>query len=717
MDNAGASSTVAFLFAGMLFIGGISAVFLNTENVGNQASSAEQDARLLEQQAMAVRDLLLRSPGHAQLQDGTSADWASSAPEGQTHSPADGLVRFGLLEPGTNSISFSKLVNLRKAPYAANATDGLVNYEEARQSLGLLAEDFDFHVRAYPSLKSVQELLATGIKDRNLKVTYIGDAVSGAEEQAIAAGDVPTMAPPTCILSPEDNRAIRISVDVGNNGQAPTQFHIAFDVAFGNKVFEDVQRAGVVADGATVPIYVDVPNVEGDCGEVTQVSATLIDPSTSLTTETWTPAWSDAGAASGSDWFIVDPSKESFRPSDAIVITYAGDLVAKKGNTPGETLDLVVKDGAGVTQHSASTTVPKSNQPWEFPSFSLGVGTYTVLLSRSSGETVADTLEVTASAPGNYIAPGGSANPPSGHTYQPSAVTEVEFLDELVYRFCPYVWDSKTETPVTPSWTPATWDRRCNGDIPAHSAEKDALAHYGDVFPDDKKLLGDQLHRRLSPGGVASLDIVNTLVIGSNVDHNTMTSNAVKGAIRDWVVDAGGTLIVFGSDKQVVNWLNPIFKTKLDSSSNGLSAPDADHPVLRVADDLPWDQYDDRGRAWELKEDDDDKTAKSFTKVVHDNSAEKNAILAISDPGAYGHGTVILTSWLPYDLFNDGSTDGGLFFVNNLLMQGYRDLFLDYGPSIPPNVHVVPAAGAAQVWHPELERHIALTVNVYVFPS
>lgn len=691
---------------------GIGAVLTTTGDLASEANLQGHETQVLQQQALAVRDLVLGTPGLASTAQGDDVDWATAP---------DDLDRFGLRGTGDLFLDYDKLTNLRSAPYAADGNDGYVNYEEARTSLGLDQEGYDFHIRAYPSLRSVQELLETGIQDTNLRVTYIGDATGGAEQEVVDTGTTPPLSTPTCGVSPIDSRSMRIATQVENNGLDATQFHISFDVVVGNNIFTDVQRASTVAAGATQTIYVDVPARDGDCDTVDEVTATLVDPSASLSETTWQTAWTAAGTTTAETWFLVDPDYESYRPSDDIIITYAGDLTAKQGNTAGEDLTLQILDGAtdvtpvGLT---ATISVPKKNEAWQFDAFpasDLGVGTYTVVLSRANGESVTDVIEVTAAAPGNYLPPGGSGSPTTDHTYSEAAQREISFLESLVARFCPYVWDSQTETPMTPTWSPANWSTRCNSDYPPHSVDKGALGQYGDVFPDDKQLLGAQLHERLAPGGVPSLDLVNTLVVGSNVDHNTMTSNAVKGAIRDWVTEAGGNLIVFGSTKQVVNWLNPIFKTKLDSSSNGISTPDADHPVLRVADDLSWDEYDDRGRAWELKK--TDGTADSFTKVVHDNSADENAVLAISDPGAYGKGTVILTSWLPYDLFNDGGTREGLVFMNNLLMQGYRDLFIDYGPSIPDDVVVIPADGRAQVYHPELERFITLTLRVYVFPA
>ena len=49
-------------------------------------------------------------------------------------------------------------------------------------------------------------------------------------------------------------------------------------------------------------------------------------------------------------------------------------------------------------------------------------------------------------------------------------------------------------------------------------------------------------------------------------------------------------------------------------------------------------------------------------------------------------------------------------------MQGYRDLFLDYGPEIPEGgSEVIPAVRKAEILHPEFDDPITLDVIVYVF--
>ena len=102
------------------------------------------------------------------------------------------------------------------------------------------------------------------------------------------------------------------------------------------------------------------------------------------------------------------------------------------------------------------------------------------------------------------------------------------------------------------------------------------------------------------------------LVVGSDVDHNSMTSSAAKQTIRDWVY-AGGFLIVFGSYQQAVQWLQPIFHSALDSASDPLLTPDTAHPILHTPNELDYVSFDSGGNIWEFNRDED---ASHFSPVI-----------------------------------------------------------------------------------------------------
>jgi hypothetical protein len=169
---------------------------------------------------------------------------------------------------------------------------------------------------------------------------------------------------------------------------------------------------------------------------------------------------------------------------------------------------------------------------------------------------------------------------------------------------------------------------------------------------------------------------------------------------------------VFGSPDQSTQWLQSLFHVGQTSSSGGIRAPDTSHPMLTTPESLNFDQYSTSGKGWKYTGGADD----HFTDVVTQGSTP---VTAISDPGDFGEGTIIMTSWRPYDLFGGGAgTSGteGLAIMFNFLMQDYRDLFLDYGPPIPDGTSVIPAVGQSIVHHPGLGP-VPLDVVLYIFAS
>ncbi len=173
-----------------------------------------------------------------------------------------------------------------------------------------------------------------------------------------------------------------------------------------------------------------------------------------------------------------------------------------------------------------------------------------------------------------------------------------------------------------------------------------------------------------------------------------------------------------------MNWLQPILHTGTKSSSGGVSVPDSAHPILHVPDELDYVRYNHQNQVWDFRGSHDADIL--FTQVVaQGTSPNYEPILAVSKPGAIQNedtgtsGTVVLTTWLPYDLFqgadNARKTTEGLKFVNNLLMMGYGDLYLDYGPPIPEKTNVIPAVRYAQIRHPDLADPVQLSLNVFVF--
>jgi hypothetical protein len=162
------------------------------------------------------------------------------------------------------------------------------------------------------------------------------------------------------------------------------------------------------------------------------------------------------------------------------------------------------------------------------------------------------------------------------------------------------------------------------------------------------------------------------------------------------------------------------------------------HPILHVPNELddPAQTYDAHGQSWNFNgqtaQAQDDEASALFTNVIvaGGDALQGDPLLAHSRPGALGSGSVILTAYLPHDLYGSersalpggakcpGLTLGeceGMRFVHNLMMSAYGDLYLDYGPPCPPATNCVPSVRSAQVKHPDFALPIELKLSVYVF--
>lgn len=723
-DETGASGTmVAFLVAGVLFVGSIGAVLLTTREGATGAAAATVPAANLKVEAENLAQLLLFTPGVTS----TGQDWVANGVDFDAKTPdANAVTRLGLLDSAATDsllVNYSKFQNLRRAPYDS-AADGYVNYPEARASFGLDKEGLDFHVRAYPSLREVRQILEDGVKDPYMRVAYIGNITEergggGNPGDGLGVGTI------SCAVDPTEHpRAYRIGTTLTNGGTAPTQFEAIFDVTLSNGDSEYHKKNTVVVPaGATAEVRADVAATSGrTCAgasvrlRVYDSTNLLADVTSSLTAPGSTPAAAPRA-------LVLETSDWNYAPSTPVTVSYSGKNLAKDNKLiltvcPGETECRLGSDTSG---SRVDITVPQKEKDRTY-TFASGfaAGDYTVRLYDNTADPDAgietdsmrarNRLLIVTPAPGPYVPPSGGGS--GTYSAGPDAATEVAFLDKLVDRFCPTWFDSTAVSPMA-SW--GTWDPRCLD-------FKDGQPHPGDVYPQLKRTLKNELSLRLmtQPNceGEARYDWTTVLIVGSNVDHNVLTSGDVKHCIEEWVLD-GGTLIVLGSVDMNTHWLESVFQTALESSSGGLNVPDAGHPSLHVADDLDYPSYQHE-RAWRLKTTGSFNAEDAFTRVVND-ATSGDAILAVGDPGAFQAGNVILSGWTPYDLKGNGpGADDveGMKYINNLLMLSYRDLYLDYGPPIPEHTNVEPALARVHIRHPQfIGTTIVLDMSVYVFPG
>jgi len=694
-DRAGAGTVFAVLIAGVVFLGTVGYIVYESGTVGSQQREGI-DARRLQREAVSLSTILLTSPGITL--DGT--DWIQ---EDDPTAP-DRLHRLGLHHATPGDLNFSKFENLRLAPYTADGADGYVNYEEAVRSLGLDDAGLDFHIRASPTMKKIRDILDSGHKDPNMRVTYVGDWEKATGGGGPAPDEDLLVLGLQCHTSPASGSSYRFNVTLFNGGTGPTQFHIYWEIDFNGDGTDEVSEAGLgwlVSPLTSQNMVLDVPAKSGrSCSSATRVDLEVWDPSSSLRTENDRSLGSFSGSpATASKDVWADVSKTSFRSGEDIRIDYDGDVVKD------DVLKITVwpdETRTGAYEYYTEETVPQAagQRYVTIPGGTLADGSYTVdVLHVGSGVVATERILVTATAPVDYAPPGGS----TAEEAQEPVAYEVEFLDRLVERFCPYEYDSMVESPMTGA---QPWATRC-GEFKAGQTQP------GDVMPDLKKTMDDELPKRLlnETTGLPRYDVTSTLVIGSQVSQNAMTSASAKEAVRDWV-RGGGTLIVFGSASQNVQWLQPLFHSGIHSSSGGITTPDESHPLLRTPDPLDFDKYENNDLVWKLNSEHDD----YFTNIVEQDGSP---VTALSDPGAFNKGTIILTTWLPYDIFGTGpgtTDEESLKLVNNMLTMSYRTLYLDYGPKIPDEVSVTPAVSKATIVHPDLGR-VILDVTVYVFPS
>lgn len=234
-------------------------------------------------------------------------------------------------------------------------------------------------------------------------------------------------------------------------------------------------------------------------------------------------------------------------------------------------------------------------------------------------------------------------------------------------------------------------------DLPAPLIDPPLLTYLGvpflegDVYPDIKAYLDLVLAGRLSQYDV--------LVIGSGVDHNSLTSNAVKFAIRDWVL-AGGTLVVLGSSSQNFQWIQPLFSLGVATANGAPTAPDVSHPLLKEPNELDWTHYDNKGLTWDIKDSGSNANYDSFIHVVQQGGKD---VFAVSKDGAFGEGRIILTTYQPRDVAQTLGMQEAYHFMQNIALYADRvNLFLEYGPTAPPDTPVSVAVRQSWLWDERL---------------
>jgi hypothetical protein len=253
-------------------------------------------------------------------------------------------------------------------------------------------------------------------------------------------------------------------------------------------------------------------------------------------------------------------------------------------------------------------------------------------------------------------------------TMAANTAQERHALDTLQFGFDDRVYTTDTNPPVLVDRVAPLADQQVTDYLGLDELE-------GDVYPDDKTYLSAVL-----PGRLAQYDV---LVVGSGVDHSTLTANAVKDGIRDWTL-AGGTLVVLGSSAQAYQWLQPLFHTGVATVNGAALAPDVSHPLLKEPNELDWTSYDSHGRGWDIKDAGSGAHYDDFSHVIVQGGED---VMAVSKDGAFGQGRIMLTTYMPRE-FAGGLGEMMAFFENVALFADRSHLYLEYGPAAPGNTAV-----------------------------
>ncbi len=190
---------VGFLVAGVIFLAGVGAILFVSNGQGRGDPAAPESAAK-QVEASSLADLLLTSPG---------IGWASGA---------DQVDRLGLQAMNGSGLDSDSIDKLRGAVYDANPSNGRVDYEEARDSLGI-PDDTYFHLRMYPvGLDTVyQDTLV------DTRVAYIGDWLS------LLAVTVAAGTPDDMVAQANAQFNFTIGPNTANERQALIDLGVAYD--------------------------------------------------------------------------------------------------------------------------------------------------------------------------------------------------------------------------------------------------------------------------------------------------------------------------------------------------------------------------------------------------------------------------------------------------------------------------------------------------------
>lgn len=575
-------------------------------------------------------------------------------------SDPDNLKRFGLLaDDGSGLLSLEKMRNLTRGNLTAGA-NGLPDYAEIRSALGL--DGKDFHLRSRPLLP------ALGAGDfeplSGLKLAYVGD-FSDTDGSGQAVSRLVQFG-----TSGLDNGTfIQVNVSITNNGTASTVFQVSFEASLDDGIAVETQNSPLLEPGASCVLttrYYKTSGWDWDDDANMNVSIQVSDPRGTVgSAKVSLAGYAMATGGNGIAQLWIDAERLYLTSGENARFPFgAYDGEGDNANGVSVTIELRNASSNALLQSWSETTSNNGKVQYN----SIQAGTYVLGIRKSDGSIVNnDTIHVTQGTVGDF-APGGAITLREGR----SSIVERAVLSALL-----------------PDFVNRTYNES------------------GDVYPDVKRVLNNDFATNITGYRV--------VIVGSEVDHNSMTSAGAKLAVRDWVL-AGGVLIVFGSSSQQVGWLQPLFHASLATAGSGISVPDPTHPILHTPEELQYLNWIDNGYTWQLNS----QSSEDFTHVITRTSgggSGSNDLLAVSKPGHFGSGEIVLTAFTPYNLTaGEASLEPKKMFYN-FLLQAMNPLYVDLGPMIPLDQQVATATRIALAPNPLPigASHVSVQFTLYVW--
>lgn len=439
---------------------------------------------------------------------------------------------------------------------------------------------------------------------------------------------------------------VNVTVSITNRASIPAIFTVNValgDAATGRAAVSQDRHTTLLAPGETQKVWVTVPALSS-WQRINAVRVSITDPYGNPATDT-------VGAQIPAPWVSVTmPTSD---PAAYALVLQAANPYYVSGNTVN--FEISAHDGRGNTVSKATTRfvlMGPTGDEWANASITTGngdrtwsctnctvVGNYTSKLLDASGRTIAlDRVHVSQARMFE-----------EKRTPDALALAEMSTIDALVTSFDPTRFDAATAA--------------------------------GDVFGDDVNGPSEL------PGVLSRYDVV---IVGSEASHHALAPADVKRSITAWI-DAGGVLVVFGAAQEPSRWLQSEYGLALSHAPGSPTAPVADHPLLTDPEPLAHASYVYRSRAWQIPE-----TAQFEHVLTLGATAEGGSMdaLALSPPGAYGNGTIVITSYMPGALTADAADGEAQKFLHNLLVRATGLPIVDFGPPIPSGI---PVAAASRV--------------------